>query len=163
MELTKYTDYSLRTLIYLALHTDHLVTIDEISGIYRISRHHVAKAVYHLSKMQMIETIRGRNGGMRLSCAPQDINIGQVVRRTEPHMHLLECFDKEINTCPLISACTLKHALNQAGKAFMDVLDGYTLADVLGNKNYVKDLLDSIPQMENSTSDTPELSRLEPS
>jgi len=159
MELTKYTDYSLRTLIYLGLHADHLVTINEISEVYGISRHHVAKAVYHLSLMQMIQTIRGRNGGMRLSCDPKKINIGQIVRQTEPHMHLLECFDEEINTCPLIAACALKNALYQARKAFMDVLDSYTLADMFGDKDHVKGLLVSIPSMTLSP-DTTEISRL---
>jgi len=141
MELTKYTDYSLRTLIYLGTKADDLVTVDEIADVYGISRHHVAKAVLHLSQMQVIQTTRGRSGGMRLACDPKEINLGQIVRRTEPHMNLLECFDVEINTCPLSAACTLKKALYQARRAFMDVLDGYTLADVLGNERGVKKIL----------------------
>ncbi len=134
MELTKYTDYSLRILIYLALHTDHLVTIDEISKAYDISRHHVAKAVFNLAQLGVILTTRGRNGGMRLALPPEEINIGQLVRMTEPHMNLLECFDRSINTCPLIDACRLKSLIKQAKRAFLDVLDGHTLADMLGNR-----------------------------
>ncbi len=134
MELTKYTDYSLRILIYLGLNADHLVTIDEISTAYGISRHHVAKAVFHLSQMEMILTVRGRGGGMRLARAPEDINIGALVRKTEPHMNLLECFDASINTCPLIDACRLKSLIKKAKRAFLDVLDECTLADMLGNR-----------------------------
>jgi len=134
MELTKYTDYSLRILIYLAITTDHLVTVDEIAEVYGISRHHVAKAVFHLSQMGVILTTRGRTGGMRLAGNPEEVNLGQIVRHTEPHMNLLECFDVEISTCPLVEACTLKGVLKQAKRAFLDVLDQYTLADMLGNK-----------------------------
>lgn len=150
MELTKYTDYSLRTLIYLGLNTDHLVTVDEISEAYGISRHHVAKTVHYLGQIRMILTTRGRAGGMRLAIAPKEINIGQIVRQTEPHMNLLECFDAEINSCPLIAACVLKNALYQARKAFMDVLDAYTLADMLGNQNHVKNLLNSERPLSNA-------------
>jgi Rrf2 family nitric oxide-sensitive transcriptional repressor len=134
MELTKYTDYSLRILIYLALHTDHMVTIDEISEAYDISRHHVAKAVFHLAQMGVILTTRGRSGGMRLALPPEEINIGALVRKTEPNMNLLECFDRSINTCPLIDACRLKSLIKQAKRAFLEVLDGHTLADMLGNR-----------------------------
>jgi len=141
MELTKYTDYSLRILIYLGVKTGHLVTVDEVADVYGISRHHVAKAVLHLSQMKVIQTTRGRAGGIRLACNPKEINLGQIVRRTEPHMNLLECFDVEINTCPLSTACALKRVLYQARKAFMDVLDGYTLADVLGNEEDIKKIL----------------------
>ncbi len=135
MELTKYTDYSLRILIYLAITTDHLVTVDEIAEVYGISRHHVAKAVFHLSRMGVVLTTRGRTGGMRLACNPQEINLGKIVHHTEPHMNLLECFDVEINTCPLVEACRLKSVLRQAKKAFLGVLEQYTLADMVHGKN----------------------------
>jgi len=84
---------------------------------------------------------------MQLAMQPRDINIGQIVRITEPHMNILECFDADTNTYPITAACALKHALYQARKAFMDVLDGYTLADALGNQNRVRDLLDSNPPL----------------
>ncbi len=134
MELTRYTDYSLRILLYLALHENDCVTIDEVASIYGISRHHVAKAVHHLGRMGVIRTERGKGGGMYLAARPEDINIGRLVRRTEPHMNLLECFDVELNTCPLVHACTLKGVLKQAKLAFLEVLDKYTLADMLGNR-----------------------------
>jgi len=134
MELTKYTDYSLRTLIYLAIKTDHLVTVDEIAEAYDISRHHVAKVVFHLSQMGAILTTRGRTGGMCLAGNPEEINLGQIVRCTEPHMNVPECSDVEINTCPLVEACTLKSVLKQAKRAFLGILDQYTLADLLDDK-----------------------------
>ena len=134
MELTRYTDYSLRILLYLALHENDCVTIDEIASTYGISRHHVAKAVHHLGRMGVIRTERGKGGGMYLEARPEEINIGQLVRQTEPHMNLLECFDVELNTCPLVHACTLKGVLKQAKLAFLEVLDRYTLADMLSNR-----------------------------
>ncbi len=147
MELTRYTDYSLRILLYLALHEDNCVTIDEVASTYDISRHHVAKAVHHLGRMGIIRTERGKGGGMYLAARPEDINIGQLVRRTEPHMNLLECFNVDLNTCPLIHACTLKQVLKQAKLAFLDVLDKYTLADMLGNKKETSIALEqNLPQ-----------------
>ena len=134
MELTKYTDYCLRTILYLGKNPDRLVNIDEIAEIYGISRHHVAKAVHHLGQLNVIQTVRGRSGGMKLACEPQEINLGRLVRHTEPHMNLLECFDRDINTCPLINACTLKSVLFKARHAFLEVLDQYTLADMLGSR-----------------------------
>jgi len=141
MELTKYTDYSLRILIYLAITTDHLVTVDEIAEVYGISRHHVAKAVFHLSQFGVILTTRGRTGGMRLAIDPKEINIGRVVRHTEPHMNLLECFDVEINTCPLVEDCRLQNVMKQAKRAFLAVLDRYTLADMLSNQDTIEKIL----------------------
>ena len=135
MQLTLYTDYSLRVLIYLGEYPDRLVTIGEIARFYNISRNHLVKVVHNVGKIGYIHTSRGRSGGLQLAMPPEDIVIGQLVRHTEPHLDLLECFDMANNTCPVATACTLKGALYQARKAFMDVLDSYTLADVLGNKD----------------------------
>jgi len=147
MQLTLYTDYALRTLVYLGLHPDKLCTISEIADAYDISRNHLVKITHHLGKTDYVQTLRGKSGGMKLAMPPGDINIGQIIRITEPHMNILECFDADANTCPIITTCALKHALYQARKAFMDVLDGYTLADVLGNQNQVRNLLDSKPPL----------------
>ncbi|RMH59330.1 MAG: Rrf2 family transcriptional regulator [Zetaproteobacteria bacterium] len=132
MQLTIYTDYSLRVLIYLGAHPDRRVTINEIAESYGISRNHLVKVVNQLSQKGWITTIRGKHGGMHLAFPPEQINIGMVIRQTEPHMNLLECFDKENNTCSISPACTLKRVLYQARRAFMEVLDQHTLADVLG-------------------------------
>ncbi|MDX8407480.1 MAG: Rrf2 family transcriptional regulator [Mariprofundaceae bacterium] len=132
MQLTSYTDYSLRVLIYLGSHPDRRVTISEMAQAYQISRNHLVKVVHQLSVHGWITTIRGKSGGMHLAFPPEQINIGTVIRQTEPHMHLLECFDKQNNTCAISPACSLKRVLYQARKAFNDVIDSHTLADVLG-------------------------------
>ncbi|MDX8404546.1 MAG: Rrf2 family transcriptional regulator [Mariprofundus sp.] len=131
MQLTQYTDYSLRVLIYLGLYPDRRCTISEISNAYDINRNHLVKVVHNLSLDGWITTTRGKNGGMVLAFKPEYINIGAVIQGTEPHMNLLECFDTECNTCSISSVCILKHGLYKARKAFMDVLSSYTLADVL--------------------------------
>jgi len=141
MQLTLYTDYSLRVLIYLGTHPERLATISEIADAYGISRNHLVKVVHHLGQAGYIHTVRGKSGGMRLEKAPEEIVIGQLVRKTEPHMNLLECFDMEINTCPIATACALKRALYQAKHAFLDVLDDYTLADVLRSSGSIGSVL----------------------
>ncbi len=133
MNLTSYTDYSLRVLIYLGTHPDRRVTITEMAEAYQISRNHLVKVVHQLSQHGWITTIRGKSGGMHLAFPPEQINIGTVIRQTEPHMNLLECFDKANNQCTISPACSLKRVLYQARKAFNDVIDSHTLADVLGS------------------------------
>ncbi len=132
MQLTLHTDYSLRVLLYLAARPDRRVTISELAEAYQISRNHLVKVVHRLSQHGWITTMRGKSGGMHLAFPPEQINIGTVVRQTEPHMHLLECFDKQNNTCSISPICKLKRVLYQARRAFMDVLDSHTLADALG-------------------------------
>jgi len=130
MQLTLYTDYSLRVLLYLAERPDRRVTISEMTDFYQVSRNHLVKVVHNLGQLGLIQTIRGKSGGMVLALDPQDINIGDVVRSIEPHMNLLECFDKQTNTCPIISQCGLLGIVYEARKAFMDVLNNYTLANL---------------------------------
>ncbi|MBF0281318.1 MAG: Rrf2 family transcriptional regulator [Zetaproteobacteria bacterium] len=146
MQLTLYTDYTLRVLLYLALHPEKRCTITEISTAYGISRNHLVKVVHKLGQGEWISTTRGKNGGMQLARPPKEINIGQLVRETEPHMNILECFDKETNTCPIIAPCSLKHVLFQARKAFMDVLDRHTLADALNQPEQIIQILHSSTQ-----------------
>ncbi|HWL25984.1 MAG TPA: Rrf2 family transcriptional regulator [Ureibacillus sp.] len=142
MRLTLYTDYSLRTLLYLGVKgTDKLTTIQEIADNYNISKNHLMKVTYDLSQHGYIETIRGRGGGIRLAMNPKDINIGDVVRRTEEDFHLVECFSAENNLCRISPACQLKNALGEALKAYLNVLDQYTLADFLTSKDELFKLL----------------------
>jgi Rrf2 family nitric oxide-sensitive transcriptional repressor len=129
--LTKFSDYSLRLLIYLGLHRDRLVSVGEISKAYRISPHIVVKVVQLLVDEELITSVRGRNGGLRLSKPPVAINVGRLIRRTEPGWDLVECFDAERNTCPIDGICGLKGALKRAQRGFLDILDGYTVADFL--------------------------------
>ncbi|MDQ0216505.1 Rrf2 family nitric oxide-sensitive transcriptional repressor [Oikeobacillus pervagus] len=135
MRLTAYTDYSLRVLIYLASKEDHsLSNIKEISIAYGISKNHLMKVTYELGKMGVIETIRGRNGGIRLAHAPSEINIGKIVRQTEEDFFLVDCFNPDSpRPCVISPVCGLTHALNKALLAYLKVLDGYTLADLVQN------------------------------
>jgi len=131
VQLTQFSDYSLRLLLYLAAHPDRLVPIDEVSRAYGVSHHHLVKIVQLLVDRQLVASTRGRGGGLRLNRQPADINVGALVRITEPHFDLVECFDRTTNTCPIEPACGLKQVLRDARRAFLDVLDGRTLADFL--------------------------------
>ena len=114
MRLTAYTDYTLRTLMYLGANRDRLVTIQDIADLHLISKNHLMKVVHQLGLSGIVETVRGRNGGLRLAREPSEINIGKVVRETESDFFMAECFNKENNTCPLTPDCKLKSALGQA-------------------------------------------------
>jgi Rrf2 family nitric oxide-sensitive transcriptional repressor len=140
--LTKFSDYSLRVLIYLGLHQDRLVSVDEIGRAYRVSPHHIVKVVQTLVELELITTVRGRNGGLRLDKPPAKINIGRLIQRTEPGWNLVECFDAASNTCPIDGACGLKGALSHAQRAFLDVLDQYSLAHFLPRAPALIRLLD---------------------
>jgi Rrf2 family nitric oxide-sensitive transcriptional repressor len=142
MRLTAYTDYSLRVLIYLGLRGERLATISELSETYGLSANHLMKIIHNLGKLGYIETVRGRCGGMKLAGAPEEINLGQVVRQMEPDFAIAECFDPERRAdCVIIPACRLQLVLRKAVDAFLDVLDNHTLADVLQNRTRLRSLL----------------------
>jgi len=133
MRLTIFTDYTLRSLIYLGAHWEdkRLATISDIAVAYGISRNHLTKVVHRLAKQGYIETTRGKGGGMRLARPPGQINLGAVVRGAEDSLAIAECFEPGNHDCPIIPACSLKIVLSRAMRAFFDVLDGQTLADLL--------------------------------
>ncbi len=131
MRFTRYTDYALRVLMYLGLKGEELSTIKEIAERYGISENHLMKVVHNLGREGFIETIRGRQGGMRLARPPKDINVGDVVRKCEDDLRLVECFDPVTNTCPISDVCGLAGMIDEALAAFMKVLDKKTLADIL--------------------------------
>lgn len=133
MKLTAFTDYALRTLIYLGLHPDQLSTIDEICEAYDIPRNHLSKVVHLLGGSGWVQTVRGKGGGLRLAVAPEKVSIGEVVRLTESDFDMVECFKTDNNRCVLSPSCRLKSALRQATDAWFAVLDPLTLADLLGN------------------------------
>jgi Rrf2 family nitric oxide-sensitive transcriptional repressor len=143
MRLTQWTDYTLRVLMYCAATEGRLqpVTISEVAESYDISRSHLTKIVQELSAQGLLETTRGRGGGMRLMKPANDINIGAVVRATETDFNLVECFDPEHNQCRLSSHCYLKGVLGQAMRAFFAVLDKVTLADLLADPQSVVAML----------------------
>ncbi len=132
MQLTRFTDYSLRVLVYLAAHPERLCTIAEIAESYRVSENHLMKVVNHLSTVGLVDTVRGKGGGMRLARAPELVNIGEVVRATEDNMNLVECFGNNAYECPLLPSCVLKSVLTEARNQFMATLDRYNLRQMLG-------------------------------
>lgn len=134
MRVTRYTDYSLRVLMYVALKGDDLSTIGEIAEAYSISKNHLMKVVNQLANDGYIQAIRGKNGGMRLQRPANEINIGELVRNTEQELALVECFGAE-NTCVITPACELKKILAISLEAFFSSLDQFTLNDLLPIKN----------------------------
>jgi Rrf2 family nitric oxide-sensitive transcriptional repressor len=137
MRLTQWTDYTLRVLMYCAACQlrDQLVTITEIADGHAISRSHLTKIVHQLGAQGLLETTRGRGGGMRLSRPAKDINVGAVVRQTETDFDMVECFDDSSNQCSLSQRCRLKGVLHQATSSYLAVLDGVTLADLIAPEN----------------------------
>lgn len=133
MQLTQYTDYSFRVLIFLAQKPSGLSTVTEIAAFHGISRNHLVKVIHNLASKGFIITIRGRNGGMILARAPASINLGDVARQTEPNFNIAECFDKANNHCVITPTCALKFIFRDARTAFLSTLDKYTLADAIAN------------------------------
>lgn len=131
MRLTAYTDYSLRTLMYLALNREQLATIQQIADIHGIAKNHLTKVVHQLGMLGYIVTVRGRNGGLRLAREPSQINIGEVVRHTETDFHMASCFDPASSGCSYAQACALQGLLGKATLAFLTVLDAVSLEQML--------------------------------
>lgn len=131
MRLTQYTDYSLRVLIYLGFKKDETVTISELADFYQISRNHLVKVVHNLGLNGYIQTIRGKNGGLKLAHPANEIIIGKVVRSMEPDFDLLECFNPVGDRCVITRSCALKSVLVNARNTFLEELDRYTLADAI--------------------------------
>jgi Rrf2 family nitric oxide-sensitive transcriptional repressor len=129
MHLTRFTDYSLRTLIYVGLKGERLASIAEIASAYAISEHHLNKVVHHLGQIGLLDTVRGRKGGIRLARPAEQIRVGDVVREVEGHMAVIECRGTE--PCAIAGVCVLERALWEGLAAFLAVLDKYTLADLL--------------------------------
>ncbi|MDP1644716.1 MAG: RrF2 family transcriptional regulator [Thiobacillus sp.] len=132
MRLTKFTDYSLRVVIYLARHPDSLATIADIAREYDIPSTHLMKVVHRLAQCGYILTVRGKGGGMRLARTPDLINVGDLVRDTEDNMDIAECFSPDHQSCPMLPACALKSVLVEARKSFLATLDFYRLSDIMG-------------------------------
>lgn len=131
MRLTALTDYALRVLIYAATHSERLCTLSEIAQAFDISHAHLMKVSQQLAQRGWITTLRGKHGGLHLSQAPDRIHLGAVVRSMEPDFALVECLGSH-NTCKLAGHCTLSCMLQGALSAFLQHLDCYTLADVIG-------------------------------
>ena len=133
MRLTLHTDYALRLLMLLAMEPDDLHTVEEVARRYDISRNHLTKVTQTLVQAGFVESQRGRGGGLRLARLAEAINLGAVVRATEDGFALVECFDAEHNTCVIAPACGLRGPLDEALRAFLAVLDRYSLAELIKN------------------------------
>lgn len=139
MYITKNTDYSLRTLMLLALQPPgELISIEEISGTFRISKAHLMKIVNQLSNLNLVETVRGRRGGVRLHHDHSRINIGNVFRQLEEITNIVDCDD---GPCLFQGACALDKALQKATDAFLSELDQYTLADLVKRRAHLQKIV----------------------
>ena len=130
MRLTDYTDYTLRVLMFCALHPERSVTIAEMADSHAVSKNHLMKIVNDLARQGLLLTTRGRGGGLRLGKPAADIRIGDVVRQTETDFRLVECFDASHNACTLTAHCQLKNVFGTALQSYLAELDKVTLADV---------------------------------
>jgi Rrf2 family transcriptional regulator, nitric oxide-sensitive transcriptional repressor len=134
MQLTLHADYSLRILLYLVENPERYVSTREISEAYRISKNHLVRVVQTLHNNGFIEVSEGRNGGVKLARDPATVNLGDVVRKAEPNFRLVECFDLETNTCPIVPVCRLRGVLAKALDGFFSVLDNCSLADLVSTR-----------------------------
>jgi|TARA_B110000908_G_scaffold135602_1_gene160478 Rrf2 family nitric oxide-sensitive transcriptional repressor len=134
MKLTNYTNYALRSLQLAALKSPDLVRADDVAKIHDLSRPHIMKIVHELGRAGYLETVRGRGGGFRLARPPEEIIVGDVVRISEGPLDVVECFNPEKNTCPLMGICILSKKIKEATAAFMAVLDDLTIADISANR-----------------------------
>lgn len=141
MNITTFSDYTLRVLIYLAADAGKKSTADEIAQAYDISFHHVAKAAQWLAREGYINSERGRTGGISLAIPASDINIGTIVKATESGTALVDCMRAAGGTCCISPACGLKIALAEAQAAFYKALESFTLADVTTQKSMLSRLL----------------------
>ena len=131
MYLSKFTDYSFRALVYLAENRDKLCTVEELAKNLEISEHHLKKIIHKLAKTDLIISLKGRTGGLKLGLDPQDINLGEVIKITEDNLNIAQCFNKE-NCCPYMgSECKIKGIMNDSLDAFLNEFSKYTLNDVL--------------------------------
>ena len=145
MRLTQYSNFTLRTLQFLALHERDIVTVDQVARAHGISRTHLVKVAYDLTPRGYVETQRGRNGGMRLARSAELITVGEILRWTEAPLELVECFNPQTNTCPLQGHCHLSRGIQRALRAFFVVLDDLTIADIIANRSTLLGLLDARP------------------
>ncbi|SAK70039.1 Rrf2 family transcriptional regulator [Caballeronia catudaia] len=144
MRLTDYTDYALRALLYLSVRPSGLSTIQEISDAFGISKNHLMKIVQQLGELGWVETVRGRNGGLRLSARSNDLTIGEIVRKTESDFAIVGCFaDRGVATQPCVIQphCRLRGVLAAARDAFLAELDKHTVGELAHPANELAALL----------------------
>lgn len=146
MRLTTFTDYTLRVLMYLAVEPERRATIPEIAAAYGISENHLMKVVHRLARGGLVESVRGKGGGVRLALPPVEIRLGQVIRASEGDAAIVECFSAENNSCHITPVCRLSHILAESFEGFYKALDTYTLADLATDHRQLVELL-SLPTL----------------
>jgi len=146
MKLTQYTDLSLRLLMYLTMRQGEIVTIQEVSVRFAVSKNHMVKISHQLTKSGLIESTRGRNGGVRLARNPDTINVEQALMATEDNFDLVECFG-ENNNCVITDVCKLNGLLDRALEAFFKELRQVSLTDLVKRKKQIEQALHPFPQV----------------
>ena len=145
MRLTIHADYGLRLLMYLGLRREGLTTVQEVADAYGVSGHHMVKVAQHLTQQGFVHAVRGRKGGLELAREPKEIRLGDVVRKMESDLALVECFDPNKDRCTITPVCKLRPVLFDAVDAFLAVLDRVTLADLLTDPAPAAELLEIKP------------------
>lgn len=141
MQLTLFTDYALRSLIYLAAHPGTSSSVKEIAAHYGISRNHLVKVVHKMATLGLIESSKGKGGGIRLAQEPASMRLGDIVRSMES-MEIVECFNRDTNTCRISDVCRLKHILYEASDNFIRTLNQYSLQDATVNRSALFSVLE---------------------
>lgn len=145
MHLTSFTDYSLRTLLYLAAHPGESFSIKDIAEYYGVSRNHLVKVAHKLGQLGYIETSRGKGGGIKIAPHAGQTRLGDLVVELEPHMNMVECFDPATNTCKIASGCHFKGILAKATKSYLTTLNQYTLSKAALTKSYFDETQKIVP------------------
>ena len=136
MQITQFSDYAFRLLIFVAeLPAGRLTTIQEVADSFHISRHHLVKVAQRLAALQMIQTTRGKAGGICLEPKALELTVREILEKTETNLNLVECFNRKENKCPIAGHCELQSILLKATRAFLTVLQEYTLSDLVQNRH----------------------------
>lgn len=141
MRMTSQTDYALRMLIFLAVRNGRPCTVNDVATSYGLSRNHLLKVARRLSGLGLVDTVRGRTGGIRLARDPEDVNLGSLIRATEDDLALVECLKSDGGECVIDPACSLRSVVREALGAYLAVFDKYVLADLVKNRNGLSALL----------------------
>ncbi|MFA7267954.1 MAG: Rrf2 family transcriptional regulator [Sterolibacterium sp.] len=141
MRLTTFSDYTLRVLMYLAIDRTTLATIPDIAAAYGISENHLMKVVHRLARAGIVESTRGKGGGIRLALPPEEIRIGKIVKMSEGEAPIVECLGEQESACCIATSCRLSGVLVSAFEALYAKLDEYTLADLAANRRVLNQVL----------------------
>ncbi len=131
MQLSKFTDYTFRVLVYMATHQQELYTVEQLATKLEVSEHHLKKVIHKLAKTDYLTSIKGRAGGLKLGLPPEQINLGEVLRITEDNLCIVECIKNETNCHFMTGECKLKGIIQESLNQFIEVFSQYTLQDIL--------------------------------